>query len=91
MSIKLYLPGSLSVKTKGKHLFEVNGRTVGECLNHLVSLIPEMKDVLFFETGEALAMRSNIEVSVNKKRADEEGLAKVLKDGDQIRIKKNVR
>jgi molybdopterin converting factor small subunit len=89
MSIKLYVQGGLSAITKGKYLFEVNGKTVGECLNHLVSLIPKMKEALFYETGEVLALRSNIEVLVNG--ADAEGLAKEVKDGDEIHIKQNIR
>jgi hypothetical protein len=47
MAVKIYLHGSLSVSTKGKQLFEVNGRTVGECLNDIISLIPKMRDPLF--------------------------------------------
>jgi molybdopterin converting factor small subunit len=89
MSIKLYVQGGLSAITKGKDLFEVNGKTVGECLNHLVTLIPKMKEALFFETGEVLALRSNIEVLVNG--AHTEGLAKEVKDGDKIHIKQNIR
>jgi len=91
MSIKLFIQSSLSVITKGKQEFEVNGKTVGECLNHLVSLLPKMKDILFYEIGDALALRSNIEVLVNKKKVDAEGPAKEIKDGDEIQIKKNIR
>ena len=38
MSIKLYVLGGLTIITQGKDTFEVNGKTVCECLNHLVSL-----------------------------------------------------
>jgi hypothetical protein len=41
MSIKLHIPDSLSVITKRKLLYEVQGKTVGECLNDLVGLVPE--------------------------------------------------
>jgi molybdopterin converting factor small subunit len=89
MSIKLYVLGGLTIITKGKDTFEVNGKTVCECLNHLVSLIPKMKEILFYETGETLALYSNIEVLVNDKSVNTEGLAKEVNDGDEIRIKKN--
>ena len=90
MSIKLYVRGGLSIIAKGKLLFEVDGKTVGECLNHLVSLVPGMKEVLFYETREALALRSRIQVQVNEEIVDTEGLAKEVNDGDEIHIKKTV-
>jgi molybdopterin converting factor small subunit len=85
MSIKLFLPTSLSYLAKGKDLFEVNGRTVGECLNELVSLVPVMKEALFL--GKRL--QPTIEVLVNQESTDADGLAKKLKDGDEIHIKMN--
>jgi molybdopterin converting factor small subunit len=90
MSIKLYVLGGLSVITEGKHLFEVNGKTVGECLNYLVTLLPKMKEALFYRTGDTLALYSNIEVLINEKSTGAEGLAKEIKDGDEIHIKKNI-
>ena len=87
MSIKLYIPGSLSATAKGKHLLEVNGKTVGECLNQLVSILPGMEEVLFYEKGETFALRSRINVLVNGESAV---TAKEVKDGDEIRIKMNI-
>jgi molybdopterin converting factor small subunit len=84
MSIKLFLPKSLSHLSKGKDLFEVNGRTVGECLNELVGLVPVMKETLFYESGRLVP---SIKVLVNQESTDVEGLAKELKDGDEIQIK----
>jgi molybdopterin converting factor small subunit len=84
MSIKLFLPTSLSHLSKGKDLFEVNGRTVGECLNELVGLVPVMKETLFYESGRLVP---SIKVLVNQESTDVEGLAKELKDGDEIQIK----
>jgi molybdopterin converting factor small subunit len=84
MSIKLFLPKSLSHLSKGKDLFEVNGRTVGECLNELVGLVPVMKETLFYESGRLVP---SIKVLVNQESTDVEGLAKKLKDGDEIQIK----
>jgi len=90
MGVKLYVLGSLSVITKGKQLFEVNGKTVGECLNKLVSLIPRMKERLFYETGETFALSSRIKVLVNEESTEAEGLAKEVKDGDEIHIKMKI-
>ena len=83
MSIKLFLPKSLSHLSKGKDLFEVNARTVGECLNELVGLVPVMKETLFYESGRLVP---GIKVLVNQESTDVEGLAKELKDGDEIQI-----
>lgn len=84
MSIKLFLPTSLSYLAVGKELFEVNGETVGECLNQLVSLVPVMKKVLFYESGK---LQPTIKVLVNQESVDAEVLAKKLTDGDEIQIK----
>ena len=84
MSIKLFLPKSLGHLSKSKDMFEVNGRTVGECLNELVGLVPVMKETLFYESGRLVP---SIKVLVNQESTDVEGLAKELKDGDEIQIK----
>lgn len=91
MSIKFHVPDSLSIMAKDKRLIELNGKTAGECLNELMGLIPGMKDVLFYETGGALKLRSQIRVLVNEDSVDTEGLAREVKDGDEIYIKTNIR
>ncbi len=85
MSIKLFLPKGLSYLAKGEDLFEVNGSTVGECLNQLVSFVPVIKEALFL--GNRL--HPTIKVSVNHESVDAEVLATKLKDGDEIDIKTN--
>jgi molybdopterin converting factor small subunit len=85
MRIKLFLPASLNYLVEGKDLFEVNGRTVGECLNQLVSIAPVMKGALFYESGDWL--HPTIKVLVNQDSVDAEVLATKLEDGDEIEIK----
>ncbi len=85
MSIKLFLPDSLSHLAKGENFFEVNGKTVGECLDQLVSLFPVMKQVFFYDSRDRL--QPTIKVLVNQESTDPEGLAKRLNDGDEIQIK----
>jgi hypothetical protein len=51
MSIKLILSSNLTYLAKGKNVSEVDGETVGECLNHLVSLVPVMKKTSFMSQG----------------------------------------
>ena len=85
MCIKLFLPASLSNVAKCNDWFEVGGRTVGECLDQLVNLVPELKYALFCESGDKLTW--TIKVLVNQESADAEGLATKLEDGDEIQIK----
>jgi molybdopterin converting factor small subunit len=82
MSIRLYLPGRLSHRAKGKDLFELNGNTVGECPEELIRLIPILKKTLFYDKK----LQTTVKVLVNEERADAEGLAKKLEDGDEIRL-----
>ena len=90
MSIKIFFSGWLSrYLPEGNDFFEVNGRTGGDCLNRLVSRIPELRDILFF--GERNTLRSTIKVMINKKSINPEGLVIKVKDGDEIYIKKNIR
>ncbi len=86
MGIKLFLPASLNYLVDGRDLFEVNGGTVGECLNQLVSIAPVMKEALFYESGR---LAPTIEVLVNQESFDAEVLSKKLIDGDEIEIKMN--
>ncbi|MCX5805428.1 MAG: MoaD/ThiS family protein [Proteobacteria bacterium] len=83
MSITLWLSTNLSRVAKGTEGFEVDGKTVGECINELVSIIPAMRNALFYESR----LNTNIHVQVNKENVDEgERLTKKVKDGDEIRI-----
>jgi len=84
MSIKLFLVDRLANLARGKNMFEVNGRTLGECLNHLVNLAPTIKQPLFSGSGNKL--QDNIKVLVNKKDTGAEGLEKKVTDGDVIYI-----
>lgn len=87
MSIKFFVPASLSALAERKEIIEVNGKTVGECLDHLVTLMPKIKDVLFYKTGKTPALWSRITVLVNNESIGAEKLAKEVRDGDEIRIK----
>ncbi len=83
MSKTIWLSTNLSRIAKGTEGFEVDGETVGECLEDLISFVPAMKNALFY--GSRLDPK--VEVLVNKKRVDEtERLTKTVNDGDEIRI-----
>ena len=83
MSITLWLSANLSRVAKGTEGFEVDGGTVGECVNELISLVPAMRNALFYESR----LNANVQVQVNKESVDEaERLARKVRDGDEIRI-----
>ncbi len=58
MAIKLLLSTNLSRIAKGVEGFEVDGGTVGECVNELVGLVPAMQNALFYESR----LNANVEV-----------------------------
>ena len=62
---------------------EVNGKTVGDCLNNLIGQFPGFQEVLFAKSGK---LQNWIEIYVNMESAYPEELAKPVKDGDEIHI-----
>ncbi len=83
MSITLWLSTNLSRIAKGTEGFEVDGETVGDCINDLIGIVPELKGALFYESR----LNANVYVEVNKRSIDEpDRLAEKVKDGDEILI-----
>lgn len=69
--------------TDNKRVVEVDGSTVGECLNHLVKQFPRIKKQLLSKDGHLF---ENIIISINGESAYPEQLAKPVKDGDELKI-----
>jgi len=69
--------------TGGLEAVEVEGHTVGECLNSLVTHYPDIKRVLFATNGDLL---KNIDLYVNRESAYPEELKKPVSHGDDIYI-----
>ena len=83
MSIKINIPSYMKSFTNNMRVVEINGSTVGECLNHLVKQFPGMKKQLFSKNGNLFEY---IIISVNGESAYPEQLAKPVKDGDELNI-----
>ena len=81
--IKINIPAYMRSFTNNMEVVEVNGSTVGECLNHLVKQFPGMKKQLFSENGNLF---ENIIISVNGESPYPEQLAKPVKEGDELNI-----
>jgi len=87
VSIRVYLSDSLCRIVKSKTCHEVNGQTVGECLTHLVSIVPSLKNALFYNTGGLLPQ---IEVLIDDETSGGGGLSRTVRDGARMFIKRNV-
>lgn len=81
MSIKVYLPKRFYYLWGGRGVLDVTGKTVAECLDDVVRIIPLMKKALSYDSG---TMDPEIKVLVNQKEAGGEGLARKVNDGDVI-------
>ncbi len=84
MSIKVNI-GSLLQEYSGiPGALEVNGNTVGQCLDDLIRQHPESRNWLFDESGLL-----RVVVSINNVETvtpDKEGLERILKDEDELQI-----
>jgi adenylyltransferase/sulfurtransferase len=83
MSIKINVSLFLHQYTNGLEVVEVNGSTVGQCLDHLVKQFPGIKQWLFDNNGK---LHSYITLYVNGKSTYPEELAKPVKSGDELNI-----
>ncbi len=83
MSLKVKFPSYWQFFTDGIEMAEVNGSTVGECLEHLVEQFPPLKKRLFDRQGGVFPY---FNLYVNGESAYPERLNKTVKDGDEIRI-----
>ncbi len=83
MSIKLILDPILDHLTGNTREMEVEGATIGECLNAAVSRFPSARPGFFQPGGELI---DYLNVLLNGKSAFPDELNKKVKDGDEIRI-----
>ncbi len=83
MSVKINLHITHRRLAGNLDVVEVEGNTIGECLAHLTSRFPAMKEKLFDETGKLI---DTIEIYLNMESAYPDELARPTKDGDEIYI-----
>ena len=83
MSVTINIHPSLYHFTDGQAVAEVNGDTVGQCLDHLVKQFPGIEEGLFNKKGKLL---NYIDIYVNEEDAYPEELAKSVNDGDELHI-----
>lgn len=83
MSVSIHIHKAHRIFTDGLDAVEVDGNTVGECLEALVKRFPDTRRVLF--TGNGGLVR-NIDIYVNQKSAYPDELKQPVSDGDQIHL-----
>jgi len=84
MSIKVNIHSSyLQHLANDQDIVEVNGRTVGECLDHLITLSPGIENKIFDKPGK---VHDYFGIFVNGVALFPEGLAKPVEDGDEIHL-----
>lgn len=84
MRIKVKIGPRLQEYTGIPETLEVNGRTVGECLDDLIRQYPESNEWLFDQNGLL-----RVVISVNNAETvvpDKQGLNRVLKPDDELQI-----
>jgi len=69
--------------TDGLDTVEVEGNSVGNCLDDLIRQFPDMGNALFDKKGKLL---NAIEIYINLKSAYPDELVKPVKDGDDIHV-----
>lgn len=84
MSIKVKIGPLLQAYSDIPDTFQVNGITVGQCLEDLMQQYPESRSWLFDEGGllRVVISINNIETVT----LDKEGLDRTLKVGDELQI-----
>jgi molybdopterin converting factor small subunit len=80
LTIKISLHTTHRRYTDGKEIIEVEGTTVGECLNDLVKKYPPL-DKEIFKKGR---LNSLIEIYIDGASAYPNEMARPVKDGDKI-------
>ncbi|MDD5038099.1 MAG: MoaD/ThiS family protein [Dehalococcoidales bacterium] len=83
MSIEVNIPPELFQFTDGRQVVEVDGGTVGQCLDDLIRQFPGLKKWLSETNGK---IRSYLDIYINEESAFPEGLTKPVKEGDKLDI-----
>ncbi len=83
MGTKINISPILYQYTSDRSTAEVEGDTVGQCLDHLVEQFPGIEKALFDKNGQLL---NYVDIYVNEESAYPEELAKPVEAGDELHI-----
>lgn len=83
MSVTLNIHKTHRQYTSGLDTIQVEGDTVGNCLNSLIGRFPEMKAAIFDGNGK---LKNQIEIYLNMESTYPDELKKKVQAGDEIYI-----
>jgi len=83
MSVKINIPMFLQHIANGVKVAEVDGTTIGECLNDLIKQFPEMKEALFDKDG---SLHYHLTVWINRESTSPDILARAIEDGAKLDV-----
>lgn len=83
MSVKINVYYFLPHLTNDQEIVEVEGKTVGECLDNFVKKFPVSHDWLFEDNGE---LRKYLDIFVNLVETDPDDLSTPVRNDDEIHI-----
>ncbi len=83
MSVEIELSSIFGRFTDNKLTFQVEGRTVGECLKGLFKQYPRLEKLLLTKEGE---LQRAYDVYVNGESAYPKEMTKKVKDGDKLNL-----
>jgi len=83
VSVEIYIPQFLQHLVNGVEVVDVNGITIGECLNDLVKQFPQLRASLFDKNGELLDL---LNIFINRECAYPDELMKPVNDRDKLQI-----
>jgi molybdopterin converting factor small subunit len=83
MAVKVHIHKTHRQFTNGLEVVDVQGNTVGECLNQLIKQFPGMEKALFAKKDKLLNI---VEVYVNHVSAYPNELVKPVEGGDEIHL-----
>ncbi len=81
--MKINISPILYQYTSDRSTAEVDGDTVGQCLDHLVEQFPGSDKALFDKNGKLL---NYVDIYVNEESAYPEELVKLVETGDELHI-----
>ena len=83
MPVKVHIHATHRRFTNGQEVVAVEGKTVGECLNHLIQQFPGMEKAIFARKDR---LHNIVEVYLNHVSAHPNELVKSVRDGDEIHL-----
>jgi molybdopterin converting factor small subunit len=83
MSVSVNIHKTHRQYTSGLDTVQVDGDTIGNCLDALIGRFPEMKSALFDGKGK---LKNQIEIYLNMESAYPDELKKKVQAGDEIYI-----